>query len=149
MASEYLPSSPRVYQTKVKNAQEAHEAIRPAGHPFELPEQLRSELSPDEFRLFDLIWKRTIASQMADARGRRITITIEGDGASSKSAAKRSNFPAILRAYVEGSDDPHGELADQETMLPALTVGEADRLPRIWTPRATPRSRRHDSAKPH
>src|SRR4029077_13139135 len=78
---EYLPETPRVYQTKVKNAQEAHEAIRPAGHPFDFPEQLRGELSADEFKVYDLIWKRTVASQMADARGRRLTITIEGSGA--------------------------------------------------------------------
>src|SRR5690606_10844872 len=71
---EYLPDSPRVYSTKVKNAQEAHEAIRPAGSPFDFPEQLRAELSPDEFKLYDLIWKRTIASQMADCRGHRITV---------------------------------------------------------------------------
>ena len=66
---EYLPDQPRVYATKVKNAQEAHEAIRPAGHPFELPEAMRSRLSAEEFRLYDLIWKRTIASQMRDAKG--------------------------------------------------------------------------------
>jgi DNA topoisomerase-1 len=77
---EYVPDEPRVYKSKVKNAQEAHEAIRPAGHPFELPEAMRSQLGVDEFRLFDMIWKRTIASQMADARGRRISITIEGEG---------------------------------------------------------------------
>ena len=78
---EYLSPAPRVYQTKVKNAQEAHEAIRPAGHPFEFPESLRGRLSPDEFKLYDLVWKRTVASQMADARGHRVTVTIEAEGA--------------------------------------------------------------------
>ena len=107
-----------------RNAQEAHEAIRPAGHPFELPEQLRGELSPDEFKLFDLIWKRTIASQMADARGHRITITIEGDGAVFQVSGKTIDFPGFLRAYVEGSDDPEADLADRETVLPQMTVGE-------------------------
>jgi DNA topoisomerase-1 len=121
---EFLPESPRVYQTKVRNAQEAHEAIRPAGHPFELPEQLRNSLSPDEFKIFDLIWKRTIASQMADARGHRVTVTIEADGAVFQVGGKTIEFPGYLRAYVEGSDDPEGDLADQETVLPAMTVGE-------------------------
>ena len=78
---EYLPAEPRVYKSKVKNAQEAHEAIRPAGHPFALPEQLRGKLGDDEFKLYDLIWKRTIASQMADSRGRRVAITIDLAGA--------------------------------------------------------------------
>ena len=66
LGAEYLPAEPRLYQTKVKNAQEAHEAVRPAGHPFDFPEQLRGELSADEFKVYDLIWKRTVASQMAD-----------------------------------------------------------------------------------
>ena len=78
---EYLPAQPRIYQTKVKNAQEAHEAIRPAGHDFDFPESLRNKLSPDQFKLYDLIWKRTVASQMTDARGFRTTITLEIGGA--------------------------------------------------------------------
>jgi DNA topoisomerase-1 len=122
--AEYLPPSPRLYQTKVRNAQEAHEAIRPAGHPFELPDQLRGQLSPDEFKLFDMIWKRTIASQMSDARGHRITITIEGDGAVFQVSGKTIDFAGYLRAYVEGSDDPEGDLADRETVLPQMTIGE-------------------------
>ncbi|HEV2972094.1 MAG TPA: type I DNA topoisomerase [Pirellulales bacterium] len=117
---EYLPDSPRVYQTKVKNAQEAHEAIRPAGHPFDFPEQLRGQLGSDEFKVYDLIWKRTVASQMADARGRRMTITIEGDGAVFQVSGKTIEFPGYLRAYVEGSDDPEGDLADREALLPAV-----------------------------
>lgn len=120
----YVPETPRVYRSKVKNAQEAHEAIRPAGHPFELPEVLRSSLKPDEFRLFELIWKRTIASQMTDARGRRITIIIEGDGCQFQVSGKTIDFAGYLRAYVEGSDDPESELADQETLLPPLAVDE-------------------------
>ncbi|MDZ4821344.1 MAG: type I DNA topoisomerase, partial [Planctomycetota bacterium] len=121
---EYLPDAPRTYQTKVRNAQEAHEAIRPAGHPFELPENLRPKLSTDEFKLFDMIWKRTIASQMADARGRRMTITIEGKGAIFQVGGKTIEFPGYLRAYVEGADDPAAELADQETVLPVMAVGD-------------------------
>lgn len=118
----YLPDRPRVYSSKVKNAQEAHEAIRPAGHPFKLPEAVRHELNHDQFRLFDLIWKRTIASQMADARGHRITLTVEGGGAAFQVSGKTIDFPGFLRAYVEGSDDPEGELADKETLLPRVIL---------------------------
>jgi len=121
---EYLPPQPRVYKTKVKNAQEAHEAIRPAGHPFDFPDALRSALGRDEFRLYDLIWKRTVASQMADARGHRITIGLEADGAIFQAGGKTIEFPGYLRAYVEGSDDPQGELADREAVLPPLATGD-------------------------
>jgi DNA topoisomerase-1 len=122
---EYLPEKPRVFQTKVKNAQEAHEAIRPAGHPFDFPENLRSELTADEFKLYDLIWKRTVASQMADARGHRVTIAIDADGAVFEVSGKTIDFPGYLRAYVEGSDDPDAELADKESVLPAVAEGDA------------------------
>ncbi|HZZ28976.1 MAG TPA: type I DNA topoisomerase [Pirellulales bacterium] len=122
--AEYLPQSPRVYATKVKNAQEAHEAIRPAGSPFDFPEQLRAGLNPDEFKLYDLIWKRTMASQMVDCRGQRITVTIAGGGAEFTAAGKTIEFPGYLRAYVEGSDDPEAELADREAVLPSLEQGE-------------------------
>jgi len=121
---EYLPAEPRQYRSKVKNAQEAHEAIRPAGHPFELPEMMRSQLTTDEYRLFEMIWRRTIASQMADARGRRISITIEGQGCVFQVSGKTIDFPGYLRAYVEGTDDPSAELADQERVLPHVEVGE-------------------------
>ena len=133
----YLPAQPRIYKSKVKNAQEAHEAIRPAGHPFQLPEALRGQLTPDQFRLFDMIWKRTIASQMADARGRNITLTIEGGGASFQVSGKTIEFAGFLRAYVEGSDDPDAELSDQERILPAVKVGDKidvrDLLPKSHT----------------
>ena len=122
--ADYLPAEPRMYKSKVKNAQEAHEAIRPAGHPFELPELMKKTLNTDEFRLFELIWKRTIASQMADSRGRRIVVTIEGEGCVFQVSGKTIDFPGYLRAYVEGSDDPDAELADQEKSLPNLEVGE-------------------------
>ena len=92
---EYLPAGPRLYQTKVKNAQEAHEAIRPAGHDFDFPESLRGRLSPDEFKLYDLVWKRTVASQMADARGHRVTITLDAGVRCSRPAARPSSFRAI------------------------------------------------------
>jgi DNA topoisomerase I len=122
---KYLPAEPREYRSKVKNAQEAHEAIRPAGHPFELPETLRNQLGADEFKLFELIWKRTIASQMADCQARRITIQIEGGGCVFQVSGKTIDFPGYLRAYVEGSDDPDAELADQEQALPPVAVGES------------------------
>jgi DNA topoisomerase-1 len=121
---EFLPDQPRAYASKVKNAQEAHEAIRPAGHTFELPQTLRAQLSSDEFRLFELIWKRTIASQMSDSRGRTMTVQIEGGGALFQVSGKTIDFPGFLRAYVEGSDDPQAELADQERVLPAVEQGD-------------------------
>ena len=121
---QYLPDEARTYKTKVKNAQEAHEAIRPAGTSFSLPETLRGELNDEQFRLYDMIWKRTIASQMADSTGRRIMITIEGDGAIFQVSGKTIDFAGYLRAYVEGSDDPAAELADREKVLPAVTVGQ-------------------------
>lgn len=122
--AEFLPDSPRTYKTKVKNAQEAHEAIRPAGHPFDFPDRLKGELTADEFKLYDLIWKRTIASQMEDARGHRMTITVEVDGAQFQVSGKTIDFPGFLRAYVEGSDDPEAELADRESVLPSVVVGQ-------------------------
>ncbi|MFM2095368.1 MAG: hypothetical protein RIS70_2492, partial [Planctomycetota bacterium] len=122
--AEFLPERPRTYTSKVKNAQEAHEAIRPAGHPFRLPESLRNELTPDQFRLFEMIWKRTIASQMVDAQGYLTTVTVEGGGAKFRASGKTIEFPGFLRAYVEGSDDPDAELADRETILPRVEVNE-------------------------
>jgi DNA topoisomerase-1 len=122
--ANFLHPTDRQYSTKVKNAQEAHEAIRPAGHPFQLPEALRPELDRDQFRLFDMIWKRTVASQMADARKKRITVTIEADGAVFQASGTTIEFEGFLRAYVEGSDDPSAELAEQETLLPDLNRGD-------------------------
>jgi len=121
---EFLPDAPRIYQTKVKNAQEAHEAIRPTGSRFDLPSTLQSSLKYDEFRLYDLIWKRTVASQMADARCRRVTITIQIDDAQFEVSGSTIEFPGFLRAYVEGSDDPDAELADREVILPQVKEGE-------------------------
>jgi len=121
---DYLPESPRTYTSKVKNAQEAHEAIRPAGTPFKLPRELRSLLRDDQFRLFELIWKRTVASQMSNALGNSIIITIEGGGAKFSVSGKTIDFPGFLRAYVEGSDDPESELSDQERILPDVKPGQ-------------------------
>jgi DNA topoisomerase-1 len=121
---DYLSPEPRVYASKVKNAQEAHEAIRPAGHPFALPDALKDKLSREEYRLFELIWKRTIASQMANARGHNITATIEGGGAKFKATGRTIEFAGYLRAYVEGSDDPEAQLADRERLLPTMHADE-------------------------
>ncbi len=122
--NDYLPSEPRTYAGKVKNAQEAHEAIRPAGTPFQVPSVMKAKLNADEFKIFDLIWKRTIASQMENAKGRRIVVAIEGEGCKFTVSGKTIDFPGYLRAYVEGSDDPNANLADQEKSLPSVEVGE-------------------------
>ncbi|MBU0754465.1 MAG: type I DNA topoisomerase [Planctomycetes bacterium] len=122
----YLPDKPRIFKRKSKNAQEAHEAIRPAGEAFRTPDSLRSTLDSDGWRLYELIWKRTVASQMKDAKGMRTQVLVEaktaGHGlAALSSSGKVITFPGFLRAYVEGSDDPQADLADQEKILPALT----------------------------
>jgi len=122
---EYLPDSPRIYKTNVKNAQEAHEAIRPAGSTFELPESLRGQLTADQFRLYDLIWKRTVASQMSDARGKRKQLVVAVDDSLFSVGGKTIDFPGYLRAYVEGADDPDAELADRETLLPDVQPGDS------------------------
>ena len=126
---EYVPAQPRVYAKKVKNAQEAHEAIRPAGETFRTPDQVAREIGPDELRLYDLIWKRTVASQMADARGQTVQIRFGGRSTAEEDAefgtgGKVITFPGFLRAYVEGADDPDAELEDQERPLPPLRVGD-------------------------
>ena len=128
--AEYVPASPRTYDRKVKNAQEAHEAIRPAGDAFRTPEQLSGELRQDQLRLYELIWKRTVASQMVDARGQSVQVRIgaaAADGRDTEFAAsgRSITFPGYLRAYVEGSDDPDGALDDRETLLPVLAVGQS------------------------
>ena len=120
--SEYLSPQPRKYTTKSKGAQEAHEAIRPAGSPFRTPQQ--TGLDGIDFRLYDLIWKRTVASQMADSRQTHVTVQTQVEDAGFRSSGKRIDFPGFLRAYVEGSDDPNAALEDQEVILPALKVGD-------------------------
>ncbi len=126
----YLPEQPRFYRSKARSAQEAHEAIRPAGRHFRTPKSLRSALDGDQFKLYELIWKRTLASQMKDATGVRTQLRIEApvpdDGtAVFTTSGKVITFAGFLRAYVEGSDDPQAELADQEKLLPPLAEGDA------------------------
>jgi DNA topoisomerase I len=120
--SEYLSPQPRKYATKSKGAQEAHEAIRPAGSTFRTPQQ--TGLDGVDFRLYDLIWKRTVASQMADSRQTHVTVLTLVEDAGFRSSGKRIDFPGFLRAYVEGSDDPDAALEDQEVILPPLKVGD-------------------------
>ena len=124
----YVPDNPRRYERKVKNAQEAHEAIRPAGDSFRTPRDVRGELGADEFRLYELIWQRTVASQMADATGQSVSIRVAGASSTGEDAefgasGKVITFPGFLRAYVEESDDDT-ERDDRERRLPPLTQGQ-------------------------
>jgi DNA topoisomerase-1 len=126
--AEYLPDAPRTYTSKVKNAQEAHEAIRPAGDSFRTPAQ--TGLTGDEFRLYELIWMRTIASQMKDAVGNSVTIRLGGAAGTGEdvvfSASGRViTFHGFLKAYVEGNDDADAARDDQETRLPNVSEGDA------------------------
>jgi DNA topoisomerase-1 len=124
---QYVPAQPRRYDKKVKNAQEAHEAIRPAGETFATPQETR--LSGDERRLYELVWMRTVASQMADAVGQGVQVrlgatTSAGEDTEWATSGRVITFPGFLRAYVEGSDDPDAELEDREVRLPRLVVGD-------------------------
>ncbi|WP_408640361.1 type I DNA topoisomerase [Saccharomonospora marina] len=124
--SEYVADKPRQYTRKVKNAQEAHEAIRPAGEVFRTPGAVASELETDEFRLYELIWQRTIASQMADAKGTTMSVRITGTAGSGEecvfSASGRTiTFAGFLKAYVEAVDtEAGGEADDKQSRLPEL-----------------------------
>jgi DNA topoisomerase-1 len=120
-----VPPQPRKYTTKAKGAQEAHEAIRPAGDNFRTPGEVANELSGDEFRLYELIWRRTIASQMTDAVGNSISVRIRATTAANEEAdfaasGKTITDPGFLRAYVESSDDENAEAEDAERRLPNL-----------------------------
>ncbi|MEX2372670.1 MAG: DNA topoisomerase, partial [Dehalococcoidia bacterium] len=123
--ADYLPERPRVYTSKSKGAQEAHEAVRPAGESFRTPEAVSRELDADALRLYDLVWKRTVASQMRDANGLRTQVRLTAEAgahgvAGFQTSGKVISFPGFLRAYVEGTDDPDAELEDQERVLPPL-----------------------------
>ncbi|MCB0330484.1 MAG: DNA topoisomerase I, partial [Bdellovibrionales bacterium] len=121
---EYLPEKPRTYQTKVKNAQEAHEAIRPAGEEFASIDEVRRKLGPEAGKLYELIWKRMLACQMEDANGTRVSVEIGLGKATFRASGKTIQFPGFLRAYVEGSDDPEADLADREKILPPMAEGD-------------------------
>jgi len=126
---DYLPDAPRIYRSKVKNAQEAHEAIRPAGDRFRTPAE--TGLRGDEFRLYELIWMRTVASQMRDAEGRSVSVrvgarTASGEDTEFSATGKVITFHGFLKAYVEGVDEPTAETDSAERRLP--DVAEGDRL---------------------
>jgi DNA topoisomerase-1 len=125
----YVPAEPRIYTRKVKNAQEAHEAIRPAGDTFRTPGEVAGQLSSEEFRLYELIWQRTLASQMADAVGTTVSVRIGGTSAADEAvvfttSGRTITFPGFLRAYVEDTDDT-AEKDDAEKRLPQLARGDA------------------------
>ncbi|MBY6537265.1 type I DNA topoisomerase [Rhodococcus sp. BP-349] len=128
---EYVHDTPRQYTRKVKNAQEAHEAIRPAGDSFATPGQLHSSLDTDEFRLYELIWQRTVASQMADARGTTLSLRISGTAGTGEectfaASGRTITFAGFLKAYVESVDDQAGGQSDDaESRLPVLEQGQA------------------------
>jgi DNA topoisomerase I len=127
----YVSPTPRQYTRKVKNAQEAHEAIRPAGETFRTPGQIAREVDGDDFRLYELIWQRTVASQMADARGTTVSVRITGTAGTGEdvtfaASGRTITFAGFLKAYVETVDDQAGgEADDAESRLPELTQGQA------------------------
>ncbi len=133
---EYLSPKPRKYSGKqAKGAQEAHEAIRPAGD-FPTPEQVARDVGPDEAALYDLIWKRTVASQMADAKGVTVSVKLgafatTGERVVFAASGRTITFPGFLRAYVQGSDDPESELDDKEKILPAMAEGDGLSVQRL------------------
>ena len=120
---DYLSPGPRQFTTKARNAQEAHEAIRPAGESFRTPNE--TGLDGKDLALYELIWKRTVASQMADAKLTMLSVEIQSGEATFRASGKRIDFPGFFRAYVEGSDDPDAALEGQEVLLPSLAVGDA------------------------
>ena len=130
--ADYIPATPRVYEGKSKNAQEAHEAIRPAGETFRTPGELAPELSRDEFSLYDLIWKRTIASQMSDAKKMQMRVDFDVETKTGNAAIFRANgsvitFPGFLAAYEEIVDEKAAddEAAESDKRLPPMAVGDA------------------------
>jgi len=130
--ADYIPATPRVYEGKSKNAQEAHEAIRPAGETFRTPGELAPELSRDEFSLYDLIWKRTIASQMSDAKKMQMRVDFDVETKTGNAAIFRANgsvitFPGFLAAYEEIVDEKatDDEAAESDKRLPPMAVGDS------------------------
>jgi DNA topoisomerase I len=132
--ADYVPPEPRRYERKVKNAQEAHEAIRPSGDRFRTPQDVRSEITPDEHALYELIWMRTIASQMKDAQGQTVSLRIAGESSANEAAEFGASgtvitFRGFLAAYEEGRDDDRAaQEGDEERRLPNLSEGDAVEL---------------------
>ncbi len=126
---QYIPAAPRLYESKTKNAQEAHEAIRPAGDTFKTPGELAPELSRDEFALYDLIWKRTIASQMADAKKMQMRVEFDvrtkvGALANFRANGSVLTFPGFLAAYEDIQEEASAEADDESKRLPPMNVGD-------------------------
>lgn len=129
--SQFLPDKPRVYGAQAKGAQEAHEAIRPSGDRFQDMDRAAAQFGPssDASRLYELIWMRTVASQMKDAKGEGLAVTIhaatlDGESCEFRASGRTITFPGFMRAYVEGHDDPDAALDDQETHLPEMNEGD-------------------------
>lgn len=129
--AEYIAEKPKQYASKIKNAQEAHEAIRPSGTTFRLPETLRGTLTEEEADLYELIWKRTVASQMKEAKMLSTVVEITDGKHVFGVSGKQIVFAGFLKAYVQGSDDPEEELENQEKMLPELNKGERAEVTRM------------------
>lgn len=122
--AEFVAEKIKIYSSKTKNAQEAHEAIRPSGTKFKLPEELKGQLTPEEFDLYELIWKRTIASQMKEAKMLSTIVEISDGKNVFGATGKQITFAGFLKAYVEGADDPDEELENQEKILPEINENE-------------------------
>jgi DNA topoisomerase-1 len=121
--AEYLPETPPIYKSKVKNAQEAHEAIRPAGATFKNPKDIQGKLDGQEWKLYDMIWKRTLASQMKSAKLLKTNVEISDGKAMFDAHGKVIEFPGFLKVYVEDIDDPKKERDDKESILPPMQEG--------------------------
>ncbi len=126
---DYVPPSARLYGNKAKNAQEAHEAIRPAGQKWRTPEQVSREIGRDEAKLYELIWKRTLASQMPDAKGETVSVRLgatatDGRDAEFSASGRTITFAGFLKIYVESLDDPNAKTDDEESILPPLAEGD-------------------------
>jgi DNA topoisomerase I len=131
--ADYVPPEPRRYERKVKNAQEAHEAIRPSGDHFRTPQDVRSEVSPDEHALYELIWMRTVASQMKDAQGQTVSLRIAAESSANDAVEFGASgtvitFRGFLAAYEEGRDDDRSAGDDEERRLPNLAEGDSVEL---------------------
>ncbi len=122
--NEFLPENPNQYATKVRNAQEAHEAIRPAHRIFLSVDEVKNSLGDEAAKLYDLIWKRTVASQMASAKLKQTTITIKNQKAEFRANGQMILFPGYMKVYVEGKDNPNKDLANKERILPTLEIEE-------------------------
>lgn len=122
--NEFLPENPNQYATKVRNAQEAHEAIRPAHRVFLSVDEVKNSLGDEAAKLYDLIWKRTVASQMASAKLKQTTITIKNQKAEFRANGQMILFPGYMKVYVEGKDNPNKDLANKERILPTLEIEE-------------------------